>query len=534
MYRVHNFIRTLAHTFDLPRKTDRERLFWGKVEATILLQYLEKHNTSIFNFESTLQTMNIIKVLVTIGSRPGSLGRSQYEDEDFCALPLHCITIHQNSRLAYEIKLDLVSLKATDPTQAFTVKQVEMKKDILLDLSVTLIPALIARGVLYDDLNKKMISNITEFLGSSSITFSTRSSTTENLFLQGSQGHSGLSKLPITSRGVTDSIGAVARACHLPFEGVYAFCHDVGNAMYHRFGKQAAQLVMNHSMAKGRVLEKHYTTATAAMDMTAIRITTAGQVHEFSVQTRGQQSGLLTLARGLKAAGDAKSSAKPATSSAKTTEATTKSPSTRAEEELAHYKKDPDAYIAKDQRYQKLKSQFERALKDLNSGLPASQRISTTRPVNKWTVARDLNNLALDTSHRAHDEITALRALRETFLLFAKEKKRSTKRDLEKAVRKECLSEGVGTEHLEQAREKLNADEFGTTRVIDTLQPLVARNPELSEVLSKTRKDMASLFTTEEEETVRDVSKDLLMTEEDTQEETAQGASNEKSYDSRR
>ncbi|CAO1625518.1 unnamed protein product [Sympodiomycopsis kandeliae] len=294
MYRVHNFIRTPALRFDLPRRTDREKLFWGKMEAIRLLQYFEKSPPSIFNFDAALQTMKMIKVCLIIGSRPSSLGRSQVEAPDYCALPISCLKIYQYKRLQYQIKLDLVSLKgfqdvlSTDATQAFNIKQVEAKKDI-----------------------SKMVSNVTEILDSSSITFSTRTTHTENLFLQGGQGHSGLSNLPITSKGVTRSIGAVARKCHLPFEGVYAFRHDVGNDLYHRFGKQAAQLVMNHSMAKSRTLVGHYTTATDAIEVAAIEITTADPVNDFNFKTRGQQSALPTIERRFKMADDATTAPKP-------------------------------------------------------------------------------------------------------------------------------------------------------------------------------------------------------------------------------
>ncbi|CAO1626207.1 unnamed protein product [Sympodiomycopsis kandeliae] len=94
-YKLHNFVRELATTYDLPRKSERARLYYGKHEAALMIRGIETEllNSSMFKVLAKLQTMNMIKLLLFTGIRPSSVGRSQLEVESHCALPIENVHI---------------------------------------------------------------------------------------------------------------------------------------------------------------------------------------------------------------------------------------------------------------------------------------------------------------------------------------------------------------------------------------------------------------------------------------------------------
>lgn len=180
----------------------------------MIARYLESKllSGSVFGVNCTVQTLNLVKLRMYTGICPGSAGRGDHEREDHCPLPVEALTVHQRARMSYEIEIDITSLKGYKDElseavqQKWHIKQVENKVDLLLDLSTTLIPAVIDRGLLYDEHACKMIANIAEFLVSPSSKFSVRSGRTQNLYLAGSKGRKGLSTTAITARGITHAI----------------------------------------------------------------------------------------------------------------------------------------------------------------------------------------------------------------------------------------------------------------------------------------------------------------------------------------
>ncbi|CAD6945271.1 unnamed protein product [Tilletia laevis] len=200
-----------------------------------------------------MQLASILLLSSYSGLRPSSLVR--YEIGSSYAR-VSDVKVVKRGPFDVSIELSIKNLKGFNHisgkahSQRWIFKSAKKTHNAGLDLSTTLIPLLIDRGVLYEAESGRCVPSADDFISSRQAVFVCHGDSP--LFLAGSQVLGALSSEPLTGSAMALQIAALCTQANLPRAGSYAFRHEAGNRMAVMLGAEAAKSALGHGL-KGDV-----------------------------------------------------------------------------------------------------------------------------------------------------------------------------------------------------------------------------------------------------------------------------------------